>query len=128
MAAAAACLFVSAAQAAPECHVTKVTDGDTLHLRCDGMRHKVRLLGMDTPEIFSPRCAAEKAMGEAARQVMADLVASGPVTRVTFKGHDRYGRDLAWVEIAGRDVTEAMLATGLAVVYVPRQKPDWCSG
>ena len=124
--AAFAALFVSAADAAPSCHVTKVTDGDTLHMVCDGAKHKVRLLGFDTPEIYSPKCEAEMAMGQEATRLMEALVASGPVTRVTFDGQDRYGRDLAWVEVAGRDLTDAMLDSGLAVVYVPRQKMDWC--
>ncbi|NBZ87714.1 thermonuclease family protein [Stagnihabitans tardus] len=123
---AAFAVVFSFAAAEAACRVTKVTDGDTLHMACDGARHKVRLLGYDTPEIYSPKCQAEKAMGLRATRVMERLVASGPVTAVTFKGQDRYGRDLAWVEIAGRDVTTQMLASGLAVVYVPRQKPDWC--
>ncbi|MCW1919794.1 thermonuclease family protein [Rhodobacter sp. KR11] len=106
--------------------MTKVTDGDTLHMICDGAKHKVRLLGYDTPEIYSPKCASEKAMGLEATRLMEGLVAAGPVTGVTFKGQDRYGRDLAWVEVAGRDLTEVMLASGLAVVYVPKRKMDWC--
>ena len=126
LAACAVVLSFSAADAASNCQVSKVTDGDTLHMTCDGQRHKVRLLGYDTPEIYSPKCQAEKTMGLRATRVMEGLVASGPVTDVTFKGQDRYGRDLAWVEIGGRDVTTQMLASGLAVVYVPRQKPDWC--
>jgi micrococcal nuclease len=124
--AACAVLLASAGFAAPACHVTKVTDGDTLHMICDGAKHKVRLLGYDTPEIYSPKCASEKAMGLEATRLMEGLVAAGPVTGVTFKGQDRYGRDLAWVEVAGRDLTEVMLASGLAVVYVPKRKMDWC--
>jgi micrococcal nuclease len=126
LAAFAVVISCAAADAAPSCQVTKVTDGDTLHMTCDGAKHKVRLLGFDTPEIYHPKCASEKAMGEEATRVMAALVASGPVTGVTFKGHDRYGRDLAWVEVGGRDVTTVMLASGLAVVYVPHRKMDWC--
>ena len=128
LAASAALLFLSvvAVEAAPDCRITRVTDGDTLHMTCDGRRHKVRLLGFDTPEIYSPKCAAEREMGLKATRLMERLVNAGPVTAVTFKGRDRYGRDLAWVEVAGRDLTEAMLASGLAVVYVPRHKADWC--
>lgn len=120
-------LSIGPAHAAPSCQVAKVTDGDTLHLTCGGQDRRVRLLGFDTPEIFHPRCPAEKAMGEAAKRAMAALVASGPVTGVTFRGHDIYGRDLAWVQIGGQDVTAAMLASGLAVVYVPHHRMDWCA-
>lgn len=110
------------------CIVTHVTDGDTLRLSCAGRQHKVRLLGFDTPEIFHPSCAAEKAMGEAARARMAALVASGPVTSVSFQGQDRYGRDLARVSIGGQDVTAAMLGSGLARPYAGHRHPDWCGG
>lgn len=50
----------AAAPLASSCQVSKIVDGDTLHLTCGGVRHKVRLMGYDTPEIFHPKCAAEK--------------------------------------------------------------------
>lgn len=116
-----------AAQAAPlPCHVTRVVDGDTLHLTCQGALHKVRLLGFDTPEVFHPGCAAERQAGERASAVMRGLVASGPVTSVRFEGRDRYGRDLGVVEIGGRDVAGVMLGSGLARPYQGGRHPDWC--
>lgn len=114
------------APVAQGCMVTHVTDGDTLRLSCAGQPHRVRLLGIDTPEIFHPRCAAELAMGEAARTRMTALVASGPVTSVRFQGRDRYGRDLARVSIGGQDVSALMLGSGLASPYDGHRHPDWC--
>lgn len=111
----------------PACQVAKVTDGDTLVLICDHQAHRVRLLGMDTPEIFHPRCLDEAEAGLAARQAMQSLVASGPVTAVRFQGHDRYGRDLAHVSVAGRDLGASMLASGLALPYDGHAHPDWCA-
>jgi micrococcal nuclease len=110
----------------PQCQVSHVVDGDTLHLTCDGVRHKVRLLGFDTPEVFHPLCAAEARAGEAATRQLEALAASGPVTGVRFQGHDRYGRDLARVEIAGQDVAAVMLGSGLARAYQGGRHPDWC--
>ena len=111
----------------PQCRVTGVTDGDTLRLTCAGVVHKVRLLGYDTPEIFHPGCPAEKAAGERATERLRVFVASGPVTAVRFQGRDRYGRDLAQVEIGGRDVAAFMLASPLALPYAGKRHPDWCA-
>lgn len=111
----------------PSCQVSRVSDGDTLHLRCDGFTHRVRLLGMDTPEIFHPRCAGELAAGEAARLELKRLVQVGPVTSVRFQGKDRYGRDLARISVAGADLSDAMIASGHALAYDGGSHPDWCS-
>ena len=109
------------------CQVTRIVDGDTLHLMCDGVEHKVRLLGYDSPEVFHPNCAAEKAAGERATVLLAKSVAEGPVTGVRIEGMDRYGRDLATVSIAGQDVTGFMLASPLALPYAGHRHPDWCA-
>jgi endonuclease YncB( thermonuclease family) len=111
----------------PSCQVSRVTDGDTLHLVCDGSTHRVRLLGLDTPEIFHPGCAAERVAGEAARSALTSMVQAGPVTAVRFQGHDRYGRDLARVSVGGRDLSEAMIAAGHGLVYDGGAHPDWCA-
>lgn len=121
----AAC--VESAPTAADCSVTRVVDGDTLHLNCNGIRHKVRLLGYDTPEVSHPLCPAEKQAGDTATGLLRTLVASGPVTGVRFEGKDRYGRDLARVEIAGQDVTDHMLATNFALPYQGHKHPDWCA-
>ena len=108
------------------CRVTYVVDGDTLHLDCGVGERKVRLLGYDTPEIYHPKCAAEAEAGRRATDLLAGLVASGPVTALSVQGKDRYGRDLATIFIAGTDVTGYMLASGLAQPYTGHQHPNWC--
>lgn len=108
------------------CQVSRVVDGDTLHLVCGNITHKVRLLGYDTPEIYHPLCAAEKQAGQKATDRMRKLVASGPVTQVRFAGLDRYGRDLADMAIGGTDVATYMIASGLARPYAGHRHPDWC--
>ena len=108
------------------CRVTRVTDGDTLHIDCGHGDRRVRLMGYDTPEIYHPKCAAEKRAGEAETRMMAALVASGPVTGERVVGKDRYRRDLAWVTIGGRDVSATMLKTPWALPYAGHRHPDWC--
>ncbi len=123
----AACVDSAAVPQAENCQVTHVVDGDSLHLICNGQLHKVRLLGYDTPEIYHPLCPAEKQAGELATDLMRALTASAPVTGVQFAGQDRYGRDLAHVQIGGQDVSAYMLASPLARPYQGHKHPDWCS-
>lgn len=111
---------------AATCHISQVTDGDTLRLTCAGVTHKLRLLGYDTPEVYHPRCPAERLAGQAASNVLRALVGSGPVSRVQFHGHDRYGRVLADLWIDGQDVGSVMRASGLALPYAGRKRPNWC--
>ena len=119
--------FCQVAEAAPlACRVVRVVDGDTLQMACQGAAHRVRLLGYDTAEVTRPACEAERVAGLAAAEVLRDLVALGAVTGFAVAGRDRYGRDLADVAIAGRDVAAAMLGSGLALPYWGGQRPDWC--
>jgi endonuclease YncB( thermonuclease family) len=120
------CLFGSPVVAG--CTVTRVVDGDTLHLDCGAGDLRVRLLGYDTPEVHHPHCPAEALLAARATAVLAGLVARGPVTGFAPQGLDRYGRTLAHVAIAGQDVTAFMLATPLARPYAGHAHPDWCAG
>jgi micrococcal nuclease len=119
----------SAAASTPDtgCRITYVADGDTVHLACPGMGEvKARLLGFDTPEVFSPNCQEELAAGEAATTVLQQILRSGPITEARFEGHDRYGRELVRLEVGGQDVARRMIASGYAVPYSGGRHPDWC--
>lgn len=97
-----------------------VVDGDTL--RVDGER--VRLIGVDAPEIRSAACAEERRRGERAKAMLAHLVA-GHVLSLQRDGTDRYGRTLAVVLADGADVNAAMISSGHAVAWTGA-KHDWC--
>src|SRR5262249_38745737 len=97
--------------------VARIVDGDTIVVRlATGRTERVRLIGIDTPELPND-CYAR-----AARRAAATL-ASG--RRVTLHGdstqdlRDRYERLLAYVDLAGgTDLGRLLLARGDAVVYV----------
>lgn len=109
------------------CRVTYVADGDTVHLACPGTGEvKARLLGFDTPEVYSPRCTKELAAGRQATAVLRQLLRSGPITEARFQGHDRYGRELVRLEVGGQDLARRMIASGYAVSYSGGRHPDWC--
>jgi len=95
--------------------VTYVVDGDTVHVAVAGRDERVRLIGIDTPEVG--QCDAAKATALARR-----LAQGRPVTLVgdaTQATRDRYGRLLAYVVLlGGRDLGYQELTRGYARVYV----------
>ena len=113
--------------------VVKVYDGDTLTLE---NKSRVRLLGIDTPEIRPKQPYAEEAKNVLIKYCLDQSV------YLSFEGDktDRYGRTLAWVWVQVRavnnrqnkmvqaaggylNVSEEQLASGLATVYNPAKVP-----
>ncbi len=106
-----------AGRAAERATVAYVYDGDTLRLT-DG--RKVRLLGIDTPEVAHGERAAEP-YAEAARARLAELTPPGTRVGLRFdtEHRDKYGRTLAHVLLAGAiNVQMRLLADGLATTLV----------
>lgn len=101
--------------------VTRVVDGDTLHVSVGGRDETVRLLGIDTPELHRPGTPVECG-ARAAAQAMEQLAAGRRVRLVTDPSQDerdRYGRRLAYVDARGTgDLGEAIVRRGWAEVYV----------
>jgi endonuclease YncB( thermonuclease family) len=87
--------------------VVSVHDGDTvLCLDGDNTQRKVRLVGIDAPEIGQP-------FGTKSRDGLRALVLRKSVL-VHEHGEDRYGRTLGSLEVDGGDVALLMLSSGLA--------------
>jgi len=92
-------------------------DGDTLRLT-DGRR--VRLLGIDTPEMDHHRGAPQPLAERALARTQGLLPPGGPV-RLTRdrQAQDRYGRELAHAfRPDGSSVEETLLREGLAVAFI----------
>jgi hypothetical protein len=89
---------------------TCVIDGDTI--RYGGV--KIRLSDIDTPEISSPKCASEAALGHRAKERLVALMNAGPfeVVQRGSRDEDRYGRKLRVIERAGRSLGETLVAEG----------------
>jgi endonuclease YncB( thermonuclease family) len=107
--------------------VTRVVDGDTIDVRSlertRRRRYRVRLLGIDTPEVFGRvECGGRRASAHLRR------LATGRRARLrtdpsqdTF---DRYRRLLAYVRLrGGPDAALAQLRAGWARVYVYGGRP-----
>ncbi|SON55499.1 Thermonuclease precursor [Hartmannibacter diazotrophicus] len=100
--------------------VSCVVDGDTLWFH----REKIRLLGVDAPEVSDPKCANERRAGDEATRALQALLARGPI-QLERHGKDRYGRTLARVYAGGMDVEQALLTGGYARVW-PDGPKTWC--
>lgn len=104
--------------------VTRVVDGDTLIVQEGGERDRVRVLGIDTPELGS--CLGSLARSEARRLAQGRHIA----LRIdpTQRRRDRYGRLLAYVQLPnGRDLGLELIRAGYAAVLVvgrPFQRVD----
>lgn len=98
-----------------------VIDGDTFGL---GGR-RIRISGIDAPEIHPPRCVQEAQLGLAAAQKLKELLSSGTVA-FSGSGRDKYGRELRQVSVNGIDVAQTMIAAGLASSYEGKKRQGWC--
>src|SRR5687767_8608786 len=54
-------------------HVNNVNDGDTITVSLDGSEERVRMIGIDTPELHHPEKPVQ-CFAEAARQFTASLI------------------------------------------------------
>jgi endonuclease YncB( thermonuclease family) len=106
--------------------VRAVSDGDTAWFLIDGEPRAVRFARIDTPELFRPRCEAER---DAARRAKAYVVrALRSAQRVELRHYRRgrggFERDLAEVWVDGRDLAAELIANDLADPY--HDTRDWC--
>ena len=104
-------------------YVVRVVDGDTITVRLQNKYiEKVRLLGIDSPELRDPKtsvaqCFAQQAAGELSKKIMRkDIILESDSLS---KNRDVYGRLLRFVRVpsAKNTVNEELVADGLAKVY-----------
>ena len=90
--------------------VVGITDGDTFSVLHDGKAEKIRVNGIDCPEMGQP-------FGKKAKQFASDLI-FGQVVLVKTYGLDRYGRTLGDAVLAdGRSLAKELLSSGYAWWY-----------
>ena len=98
--------------------VTAVVDGDTIDVRINGADERVRLLGIDTPEVHRRDGGPPDCFGPEASTFTATLLPAGTEVRLVrdVVGRDDYGRLLAYVYRAadGMLVNEVLVRQGLA--------------
>ncbi len=111
----------------PGCRVARVLDGDTVDLFCPERGWlRARIIGYDSPELFSPRCMAERDAAVHATRVLGTWVRMATSTEVAFLGHDRYRRTLVDMRLSGQRVARAMVASGNGRRYFGGLRGGWC--
>ena len=100
-----------------------VIDGDTFKL---GDR-KIRIIGIDAPELASPRCPAEAALARRASDRLLQLLNQGPFDMVAHRlqREDRNGRDLMVIRRGDVSIGATLMEEGLAHRYIG-SKRSWC--
>ena len=99
-----------------------VVDGDTIWLSGT----KIRVADINTPEISSPKCAAERRLGQRATLRLQALLEAGPFElRADGRDEDRYGRKLRILMRDGRSLGDVLVAEGLAHPWNGRRE-SWC--
>ena len=110
----------------------RVVDGDTVRVRVQlwidqELSVSVRVADIDAPELFRPKCDAERRRAREAKDFVSAFLAGGDhAPRLTL--HDisqgKYaGRVVARIEADGADLGEALTAAGLAVYG---KRGEWC--
>ena len=92
------------------CEVREVYDGDTATVGCDQGKLKVRVWGIDAPEM------GQKPWGQESKEFLQYLLGNQTV-QVQVTDKDRYGRAVARLFVNGEDAGLSMVSEGKAVVY-----------
>lgn len=106
--------------------VVRIADGDTLTITSRGFDTRVRLVGIDTPEVYGPRveCGARQASARIKQLVRVGATVS-VVSDPTQATRDRYDRFLGYVYLPGQSgqagsVNYRLVREGLAYTYIYR--------
>ncbi len=133
-----ACLALCSSPAFAEpqfitCESLSVVDGDTI--RCDGQRMRPMgpgapyVSGFDAPETGNrARCDEERILAARATLRMSELLET-PGLLIEDSGEvDPFDRPLIWLRLPdGSTIGEVMINEGLARVWLPGRRNDWCN-
>ena len=110
-----------------DCRIVSVVDRDTVRTWCPAKGvETARLMGFDTPEVFSPLCFREFARGLRATWKLRLLLIGASDVSFVKQGTDRYGRKLARLWVDGRNASDLMTDSGHARPYSGGRRAGWC--
>ncbi len=111
--------------------VERVIDGDTIRVSAriwidQTVTTSVRLKDVNAPEIYRPKCPAEKAKAREAKAFVAGLLPKGAPVTLRDIDRDKYGgRVVARIETAeGTDLALILFGAGMATGSEAQR--DWC--
>jgi len=91
--------------------VLSIGDGDTLRVRQGTRTLNVRLACIDAPE------TGQRPHGASARSQLQALAPLGSTVELRIQTIDHYGRSVAELSRQGRNLNQALVASGAAFVY-----------
>ncbi|MCI5218837.1 MAG: hypothetical protein D3914_06520 [Candidatus Electrothrix sp. LOE2] len=97
-----------------------VIDGDTIIISFLKRERKVRLYGIDSPEL-------SQHYGDQAKEALSGLL-SGNDLEITIYDKDKYGRDIGTVIANGSNINEILIRKGFAWVYNKYCRKSFCDG
>jgi micrococcal nuclease len=115
-----------------EARVTEVVDGDTIGVTIDlGLnnlyRTRLRLNGIDTPEVWRPSTKLEKIAGDLVAKHLSDLILDKDIIIKTEK-NSKYGEylaDLFFTEADEVSINRLFLQEEIARFYIGDKKIPW---
>ncbi len=90
----------------------RIIDGDTIDIAGE----RIRLDGIDAPEMDQACAPGRRMVGHEARRRLADM-ANGRTMHCARRGLDRYGRTLGDCRVGATDVAAALVRAGWAWEY-----------
>ena len=120
---------------ATEAIVTKIVDGDTLHVKMNGKEEKIRILYIDTPEKYGGAklekdakkagisSKDEQMLGKLASGYASKFFQKGDKVNVTSDKRDQYGRMLGTVSRNGVDYSTSIVRDGYSCIYKKAKYP-----
>ena len=107
----------------------RIIDGDTIAVkeRVYGLKLKIRVAGIDTPEKgWRAKCEEEQILSKKAFDFTASFV-SGNKFKVSNMKWGKYGgRIVGEVSVYGTNLGEELIRRGLAKPYDGGKKESWC--
>jgi endonuclease YncB( thermonuclease family) len=114
------------AKSKSRCSVAMIMDGDTFKMNCpDEGIVRARITGYDAPE-KNARCIAEYVKAIRATWALRTMLWQARTIEIGLNGKDRYDRFLVTLRVNGKDITPAMIDTGLARAYSGGRRDSWC--
>jgi len=98
--------------------VISVTDGDTIEVSRRGRARDVRLIGIDTPEVYSRTECGGRQASKSMKQMLSPGDRIHLIRDRSQDNRDAYGRLLRYVIRKGSDVNRKQVHRGWAEVYV----------
>ncbi|MDP4133614.1 MAG: stalk domain-containing protein [Bacillota bacterium] len=101
----------------PLYEVINVVDGDTFTVNMNGVKEKIRLIGIDTPESVHPDAEKNTEAGKIASDYTSSLLSGKKVAlEYDVQKRDMYGRILAYAYLDGVMINKKLLSEGYAVI------------